>query len=65
MFEHLIGKNLEAYIDDMMVKNAELNHLKNLAEVFVILKNHKLRLNVAKCVFGVNSGKFPGHLITW
>ena len=49
MFAHLMGKNMDAYIDDKVVKSKkELDHLKDPAEVFEILKEHKLRLNVAK-----------------
>ena len=59
MFRHLMGSIMDAYNDDMMVKSKEnLAHLKDIAEVFKILKWHKLRLNVAKCAFGVSSGKF-------
>ena len=56
---------MDAYIDDMVVKSKkESNHMKDLAEVFSILKRHKLRLNATKCAFGVSSRKFLGHLVT-
>ena len=32
--------------------------------MFEILKKHKLRLNIAKCTFGVSSKKILGHLVT-
>ena len=32
--------------------------------MFEILRQHKLRLNVEKCLFGVGAGKFLGYLIT-
>ena len=38
--------------------------MRDLAEVFAILKEHKLRLNIAKCAFGVSSKKFVRHLVT-
>ena len=48
----------------MVVKRIkESNRIKNLTEVFTILKRYKLRLNVTKCAFGVSSGKFLGHLV--
>ena len=60
-----MGKTMDAYIDDMVVKSkTEPDHVRDLTEVFAILKKHKLRLNVAKCTFGVSSGKFLGHLVT-
>ena len=65
MFESQIGRNVEAYIDDMMVKSKQiLEHLKDLKEVFLVLRKHKLRLNASKCSFDVSSGKFLGYMIT-
>ena len=56
IFEPIMDKNMDAYIDDMVVKSKkELDHLKDLAKVFTILKEHKLRLNSAKYAFGVSS----------
>ena len=56
---------MDAYINDVVVKSKkEMDHLKDLAEVFTILKGHKLRLNGAKCAFEVSLGKFLGHLVT-
>ncbi|GFS40490.1 hypothetical protein Acr_00g0068850 [Actinidia rufa] len=65
MFNHVLGKTMDAYIDDMVVKSKEdSDHLRDLDEIFAILRQHKLRLNAAKCAFGVGSGKFLGHLVT-
>ena len=44
---------MDAHINDMVVKSKEeSNHIKDLTEVFSILKRHKLRLNAAKCACG-------------
>ena len=65
MFESQLGTNVEAYIDDMVVKSKEVSrHLKDLEEVFAVLRRHKLRLNASKCSFGVRSRKFLGYMIT-
>ena len=57
IFKPLIGKTMDAYIDDIVVKIKKgSDHLKDPVEVFAILKEHKLRLNATKCAFGVNSG---------
>ncbi|XP_057505747.1 uncharacterized protein LOC130789037 [Actinidia eriantha] len=65
MFKPVLGRTMDAYIDDMVVKSRkESDHLRDLFEIFAILQQHKLRLNAAKCTFGVGSGKFLGHLIT-
>lgn len=54
MFAALIGRTMEAYIDDKVVKSkVESNHLGDLAEMFEILKRHTLCLNASKCAFGI------------
>ena len=65
MFESLLGKNIEIYIDDMVVKRKMVSeHLGDLQVVFEILRSYKLRLNASKCSFGVGSGKFLGYMVT-
>ena len=65
MFESLLGKNIEIYIDDMMVKSKVVSeHLGDLRVIFEILRSYKLRLNASKCSFGVGSGKFLGYMVT-
>ena len=65
MFRDKIGQAVEVYIDDMLVKSKqEARHIKDLREVFEILRQHKLRLNADKCAFEVGAGKFLGYLIT-
>ena len=65
MFEPQLGKNVEVYIDDMVVKSKLVSeHLADLVNIFEILRRHKLRLNASKCSFGVGSGKFLGYMVT-
>ena len=65
MFESLLGKNIEIYIDNIMVKSKMvLEHLEDLRIIFEILRNYKLHLNASKCSFGVGSGKFLGYMVT-
>jgi hypothetical protein len=65
MFKDLIGKTMEIYIDDMVVKRKlSRTHLEDLKETFRILRLHKLRLNASKCAFGVGSGKFLGFMVS-
>ena len=65
MFESLLGKNIEIYINDMVVKSKKVSeHLGDLQIVFEILRSYKLRLNASKCSFGVGSGKFLGYMVT-
>ncbi|GFS32854.1 hypothetical protein Acr_00g0025100 [Actinidia rufa] len=63
-FEPILGRTMDAYINDMVVKSKEeLDHIKDLTEVLAILRRHKLRLNAAKCAFGGSSEKFLRHLV--
>ena len=65
VFEPQLGKNIEVYIDDMVVKSkVEFEHVDDLGNIFEILRRHKLRLNATKCSFGVGSRKFLGYMVT-
>ena len=60
-----MGKNIEVYIDDMVVKSKIVSeNIEDLTNIFKILRGHKLRLNASKCSFGVGSGKFLGYMMT-
>ena len=65
MFSKQIGRNMEVYVDDMLVKSKEeLAHLDDLKETFATLKQYQMRLNPSKCVFSVVSGKFLGFMVS-
>ena len=65
MFNKQIGRNMEVYVDDMLVKSKEeLAHLEDLKETFTTLKQYQMKLNPSKCVFGVASGKFLGFMVS-
>ena len=58
IFKHLIGKTMEVYVDDMLVKSLKkADHIKHLQEAFEVLRHHKMMLNPSKCAFGVGSRK--------
>ena len=64
MFEPQLGKNIEVYINDMVVKSKVVfEHVGDLGNIFEILRKHKLRLNASKCSFGISSGKFLGNMV--
>ena len=66
MFGHLIGKTVEVYIDDILIKSVRKeNHIEDLREVLRVLRSNKLRLNASKCIFGVSLGKFLGHMVSY
>ena len=65
MFEPQLGKNIEIYVDDMVVKSKVVSeHLGDFGDTFNVLRRHKLRLNASKCSFGVGSGKCLGYMVT-
>ena len=65
MFSKQIGWNIEVYVDDMLMKSRKVElHLDNLKETFNTLRKYQMRLNPAKCVFGVSSGKFLGFMVS-
>jgi hypothetical protein len=65
MFQGQIGRNMEVYVDDMLVKSIQAsNHIQDLAEAFQALRLYGMKLNLAKCAFGVSSGKFLGFVVS-
>ena len=65
MFEPQLGKNVEVYIDDMVVKSKLVSeHVMDLISILEILREHKLRLNASKYSFGLGSGKYLGYVVT-
>jgi hypothetical protein len=65
MFHNQIERNVEVYIDDMLVKTKDKNrHLNDLEETFKTLRQYRMKLNPSKCIFGVSSGKFLGFMVS-
>ena len=64
MFQKQIGTTMEVYIDDMLVKSTTAGlHIAHLSETFQILRDYNMKLNPAKCAFGVSVGKFLGFIV--
>ena len=65
MFCPQIGRNVEVYVDDMLVKSQdEGEHLNDLQETFDTLRQYSMKLNPSKCAFGLSSGKFLGFMVS-
>ncbi|GLU15246.1 hypothetical protein SLE2022_317530 [Rubroshorea leprosula] len=65
IFRAQIGKNLEVYVDDIVVKSRKAeDHLADLDETFNNLRKNRMRLNPAKCIFSVESRKFLGFMVS-
>ena len=63
VFHRQIGKTLEVYVDDMIVKAEKMNlHVLNLDEAFDAMRRHNMRLNPEKCSFGIDDEKFLGYM---
>ena len=61
----MIGRNIQAYVDDMVVTSqVKDQHVAFLEELFTTIAKYRLKLNPEKCVFGVEAGKFLGFLLT-
>ena len=65
MFARQLGRNVQVYVDDMLVKSVRENdHLSDLQETFDTLRSYNMKLNPSKCVFGVTAGKFLGFIVS-
>ena len=65
MFAHQIGRNVQVYVDDILVKSLrEDDHLSDLQETFDTLQTYNMKLNPNTCVFRVTTGKFLGFMVS-
>ena len=64
IFEDILHKTVECYVDDLMVKSKKkLDHLQDLYQIFKQLRKCQLKMNPLKCAFGITSGKFLGFVV--
>ncbi|KAL0405813.1 UNVERIFIED_CONTAM: hypothetical protein Slati_3895200 [Sesamum latifolium] len=60
IFRPQLGRNMEVYVDDMLIKSKEAHqHVEDLEETFAVLRKYGLKLNPGKCAFGVSGGTLP------
>jgi hypothetical protein len=65
VFNELLDKLVEAYVDDIVVKTKRTGDLVlDLEQVFGKLKQFGVKLNPEKCVFGVPRGKLLGFVVS-
>ena len=65
MFSKQFGRNIEVYVDNMLIKSKEEpTHLDDLKETFATLRQYQMKLNPSKCAFGVSSGKFLEFMVS-
>lgn len=59
IFKEEIEKSVEVYVDNILVKSPTTEaYIKNLTRDFEIFRKYKIKLNPAKCTFGVEVGNF-------
>ena len=64
-FKELIGKIIKIYQDDLTVFSKEISdHISHLMQVFIRCRKYGISLNPTKSIFGVDEGKFLGHIIS-
>ena len=64
VFADQLERNMEAYVDDMLIKSKTMvQHINNLKETFSTLRKYEMRLNPTKCAFEVSSEKFLGFIV--
>ena len=52
-----IGRNVHAYVDDIVIKTKERHTLlDDLKETFANLRRFEMKLNLDKCVLGMSAG---------
>ena len=65
LLHDLIHKEVEIYVDDMIVKSKDHEgHIPTLRKFFEGIQFYKLRLNPKKCTFGVTSKKLLGFIVS-
>ena len=65
LFHDMMHKEVEVYVDDMMVKSeTREGHFEALDNFLARLEKYNLRLNPKKCIFEVTSGKLLGHIVS-
>jgi hypothetical protein len=65
LFHDMMHKEIEVYVDDMIAKSQNKeDHLDHLIKLFERLRKYQLKLNPAKCTFGIRSGKLLGFIVS-
>lgn len=65
VFSKQIRRNIEAYIDDIVMKSKRLDqYIEDLNEVFGLLRKPDIKLNPKKYVFRVSTEMFFGFIVS-
>ncbi|GKA49131.1 reverse transcriptase domain-containing protein [Tanacetum coccineum] len=59
-----IGRNLEVYVDDLVIKSrTDQEVIRDVEETFKTLREINMKLNPKKCTFGMREGMFLGYKV--
>ncbi|PKA49462.1 RNA-directed DNA polymerase like [Apostasia shenzhenica] len=65
VFKNQRGRNIEAYVDDVLIKSKCVNqHIEDLRETLDTCRTYNIKLNPLKSIFGSSYGKFLGHMVS-
>ena len=65
IFVDKIGRTMKVYVDDMLVRSPTIKqHIHDLANTFASLWLYNMRLNLEKCTFGIEAGKFLRYMVS-
>ncbi|GJX88678.1 reverse transcriptase domain-containing protein [Tanacetum coccineum] len=63
-FHKQIGRNLEVYVDDLVIKSCtEHEMIRDIEETVKTLREINMKLNPKKCTFGIEEGMFLGYKV--
>ncbi|GJU64887.1 reverse transcriptase domain-containing protein [Tanacetum coccineum] len=63
-FQKQFGRNLEVYVDDLVIKSrTEQEIIRHIEETFKTLREINMKLNPKKCTFGIEEGMFLGYKV--
>ena len=65
MFHDMMHKEIEVYVDDVIIKSkTKVDHVQDLRKFLERVRSYDLKLNSAKCAFGVPFGKLLGFIVS-
>ncbi|XP_027767963.1 uncharacterized protein LOC114074305 [Solanum pennellii] len=65
MFHDMMHKEIEVYVDDVIIKSkTQVDHVQDLRKFLERVRRYDLKLNPAKCAFGVPFGKLLGFIVS-
>ena len=61
IFKPLISRTVKVYI--VVKSETRVEHVQHLEEIFCLMRAYNMKLNPAKCTYGVSVGKFLGFMV--